>query len=353
MDEQQLSVAAIGLTGCSETLLEIAWASPLFRIIAIGDTDQVRAEATARKYECEAYIDYRQLVVQKQPDLLIIGAPPHQCTDHIRQALQKKMNILTAWPWAINFEQGAEFVNLAKREGVLFVVAQQGRFSRSFEHIMKFLHTSVEQSNTLHLISAVCHVPIGPLEPAQRWLYDPHLAGGGVLMQNCYNLIDELTLCFGLPQRVYALTQSQAPDRQQRLSLTEDTAVISMQFSDTLIAQLCASRTLGPSRQHLRIHGKDFHLTATPEEVVICDNTGTELEKTPYKNDLGPSLERLLNNLAQHLVNPKENPLYPEHDIDLNTLAVIESAYLSARTGMAEDPARILKLAGAEGSALL
>jgi len=353
MDEQQLSVAAIGLTGCIETLLEIAWASPLLKIIAIGDTDQVCAEAAARKYECEAYTDYRQLVVQKQADLLLIGAPPHQCTDHIRQALQKKMNILTAWPWAINFEQGAEFINLARREGVLFTVAQNGRFGKPFEHIMKFLHTSVDQSNTLHLISAVCHIPIGPLEPSQRWLYDPQLAGGGVLMQNCYNLIDELTLCFGLPQHVYALTQSQAPDRQQRLSLTEDTAVVSMQFSDTLTAQLCASRTLGPARQHLRIHGKDFHLTATPEEVVVCDNAGTELETTHYKDDRHPSLERLLNNLTQHLLNPKDNPLYPEQGVDLNTLAVIESAYLSARTGMAEEPARILRLAGAEGAALL
>jgi predicted dehydrogenase len=263
------------------------------------------------------------------------------------------MNILAAWPWALNFEQGAEFINLAKREGVLFTVAQNGRFGRAFDHIMKFLHASVEQSNTIHLVSAVCHLPTGPLEPSQRWRLDPQLSGGGVLMQNCYNLIDELVLCFGLPQRVYALTQSQAPDRQQRLSLTEDTAVMSMQFSDTLIAQLCASRTLGPARQHLRIHGKDQHLTATVDEVVICDNAGQELERATYANDRRPSLAGLLNNLAAHIADPKENLLYPEHGMDLNTMAVVESAYLSARTGMAEEPARILRLAGAETSALL
>jgi predicted dehydrogenase len=353
MDEQQLTVAAIGLTDLTETLLDIAWAAPMFRILAVADIDQGQAEAAARKYECDAYTDYRQLIVQNQVDILLVGAPPHLCTDYIRQAIQKKMNILTRWPWAVNFEQGAEFINLARRENVLFTVAQNGRFSRSFEHIMDFLKTSVEQSNTLHLISAVCHIPIGPLEPSQRWLYDPQLAGGGVLMQNCYNLIDELTLCFGLPQRVYALTQSQAPDRQQRLSLTEDTAVITMQFSDTLMAQLCASRTLGPARQHLRIHGKTMHLTATPEEVVVCNNAGTELERFGYKDDQHSSLERLLMNLAQTLLNPNEKSLYPDHGVDLNTLAVIESAYLSARTGMAEEPARMLKLAGAEGAALL
>lgn len=353
MDEQPLTVAAVGLTSLTETLLEIAWAEPVFRIIAVGDTDQVCAEAAARKYECDAYTDYRQLIVQNQADLLLVGAPPHQSVEYIRQALQKKMNILSGWPWAVNFEQGAEFINLARREGVLFTVAQRGRFGRSFEYIQRFLHTSVEQSNTIHFITAVCHIPIGPLEPSQRWLYDPQLAGGGVLMQNCYTLIDELSLCFGLPQRVYALTQSQAPDRQQRLSLTEDTAVITMQYSDTLIAQLCASRTLGPARQHLRIHGRERHLTATPVDVVVCDNAGSELERFDYKDDERPSLERLMKNLSGHLLNPKDNPLYPEYGVDLNTLAVIEAAYLSARTGMAEEPARILRLAGAEASALL
>lgn len=347
MDEQRLTVAAAGLTARTEMLLDIAWAKPVFRIVAVGDTDQTAVEAAARKYECDAYTDYRQLIVQNQADLLFVGAAPHQCVEYVRLALQKKMNVLSDWPWAINFEQGAEFINLARREGVLFVVAQNGRFGRSFEYIRKFLHISVEQSNTIHLISAVCHLPVGPLEPSQRWLYDPKLAGGGVLMQNCYALIDELSLCFGLPQRVYALTQNQAPDRQQRLSLTEDTALMALQYSDTLMAQLCASRTLGPARQHLRIHGKDMHLTATPEDVVVCDNAGMKLDRLQFEDDRQASLERLLENLAGHLTEPKEKPLSPEHGMDLNTLAVIESAYLSARTGMPEEPARILRLAGA------
>lgn len=349
---EPLAVAAIGLTPLTETLLEIAWENPRLKIVAVGDKDAACAEATARKYECDAFTDYRQLVVQNQADLLITGAPPHQTVEHLRQALQKKTHILATCPWAVNFEMGAEFIRLARHEGVVFATTQSGRFSRAFEHIMTFLHNSVDQSNTIHLVTAVCHIPVGAIEPSQRWLYDPQLAGGGVLMQNCYNLIDELTLCFGLPQRVYTLTQSQAPDRQQRLSLTEDTAVVSMLFSDTLTAQVCASRTLGPARRHLRIHGKDLHLTATPEEVVVCDNAGAELEKAAYKDDLYPSLQRLMDNLIAHLISPTQTELYPEFGMDLNTLAVIEAAYLSARTGMPEEPSRILHLAGAEGSTL-
>ncbi len=48
-EQRQLTVAVIGLTELTETLLDIAWAEPGLRIVAAGDTDPVKAEAAARK----------------------------------------------------------------------------------------------------------------------------------------------------------------------------------------------------------------------------------------------------------------------------------------------------------------
>ncbi|MBL7215336.1 MAG: hypothetical protein ISS71_06635, partial [Phycisphaerae bacterium] len=221
------------------------------------------------------------------------------------------------------------------------------RFSLPYNHFLKYVtHPDTEQA--WHLISAVCHVPTVEIAPAMRWLNDPKTAGGGVLLQNCYDLIDELVLCFGLPQRVYALTINQAPDKSQRLSLTEDTAILTMQFADNLIAQLCASRTLGPARHHLRVHGKLQHLTATDEAVVIGKNTSKTSKKVKYPKDGIPAQQRMLENLAMSLLDPKNHTLYPPYGCDLKTFAVIEAAYLSNRTGMPEEPARILNLAGFE-----
>lgn len=354
MAEQPLKIAAVGVTASTQQLLDIALESGLYTVAAVGDERLEQAQTGGRIYECPHYTDTRQLIIQTEADFLLFGTPAYQCIEFIRLGMQEKFHILMPCPPAQNFSQLAELYRLAHKEKVSFLALQKGRFGLPFEHVRNYLtRANQEQDRPWHLISAVCHVPMGELEPPMRWLYDPTMAGGGVLLHDCYDLIDELLLCFGLPQKVYALAINQAPDRQQRMSLTEDTAIVAMQFTDMLIAQICTSRTLGPARRHLRIHGKQQHLTATEEEVVLYDNSETLLEQESYEGDDRPSQKRMLENLAVSFRDPVNCPLYPYYGFDLNTMAVIEAAYLSTRTGMAEDPSRILKLAEIDLTGLL
>ncbi|MCE5184539.1 MAG: Gfo/Idh/MocA family oxidoreductase [Planctomycetaceae bacterium] len=345
MTEQTVKLAAIGLTDEAQELLAIAVASGLYTIAAAGDERAERAQGCARRYECPAYTDYRQLIVQTKADLLLFGAPVHRVGEFIKLGIQEHFHILQMCPPALNFEQLAVFYRMANKERVRFFTTAWRRFEESFGFVRRFVDEAKDEGNSWHLVSAVCHVPIGELESERRWLYDPQTAGGGVLLQSCYDMIDQLVLCFGMPQKVYALMISQAPDRQQRMSLTEDTAVVTMQFTETLIGQLCASRTLGPARRHVRVHGKLKHLTTAGEEVVIYNNSGILLRQENYPDDERPSKRRMLENIAWGLLGKEGHVLWPEHGFDLNAMAVIEAAYLSARTGMAEEPSRILNLA--------
>jgi predicted dehydrogenase len=284
MTERMLKIAAIGLDDPAEGLLDIARVGGLYEVVAVGDSRQERLEVCGRKFDCPVFADHRQLIISTEADFLLFGSPVHQCADFIQLALQEGFHVLKPSPPALNFTQLAEFYRLAEKHQQLFLTLQNGRFRLPFEHVRNHLVRSREkEDHSWHLVSAVCHVPTDEPEGETRWLTDPNMAGGGVLLQNCYDLIDELLLCFGLPQKVYALTISQAPDRQQRMSLTEDTAIVTMQFTDALIAQICASRTLGPARRHLRIHGKQHHLTATEEEVVLYDNGGNLLEQKIHR----------------------------------------------------------------------
>jgi predicted dehydrogenase len=354
MAERPLKIAAVGFSASARQILDMALESGLYTVAAVGDERIEQAETGGRIYECPHHTDTRQLIIQTEADFLLFGSPAYQCIEFIRLGMQQKFHILMPCPPAQNFSQLAELYRLAHKEKVAFLTLQKGRFGLPFEHVRNYL-TQANQAHAhpWHLISAVCHVPMGELEPPMRWLHDPTLAGGGVLLHDCYDLIDELLLCFGLPQKVYALAINQAPDRQQRMSLTEDTAIVSMQFTDSLIAQICTSRTLGPARRHLRIHGKQQHLTATEQEVVLYDNEGTLLEQKMYEDDDRPSQQRMLENVAAAMQDPQASPLYPPYGFDLNTFAVIEAAYLSARTGMAEEPARILQLADIDPTGLL
>jgi predicted dehydrogenase len=183
--------------------------------------------------------------------------------------------------------------------------------------------------------------------PHYSWQTDWKLAGGGVLLHNCYRIIDQMLWNFEMPQQVYSLNTNPAQDKQQRLYLTEDTAVVTMKFSDTLIGNLIASRRdgIGPKEEFIKLYGKDKILTVSDTNLTINDENGKISEEFKYDDDQLECTTELLKNFALSILSPKENKLCSTGRENLRNMAVIESAYLSARTGFPEEPNRILQMA--------
>jgi len=343
MSQDRLRTAILGLTAKGQLLLEAAGATGLFDIVAVADADAELAERIAHKYEAAAFDDYRQLVIQNQLDVLLVADPMYLCDEHVRAAMKKKCNILKLPPPAMDFEQTADLLRLAKTEKVRLVAANSLRFCPGFRKLTDYLES--KNTKDIHLITAVNHLPNNSDHTeSRRWLSDPQLAGGGVLLRNCYELFDLIVRSFGIPQQVYCVNTNQAPDKQQRLSITEDTAVVAMRFSDTLVASLIASRVFGPPRQTLRMHSENEFLSASEANLTMCDNQGNIIEQFESESSESESTAKMLENFAQSLLLPDKNQPAGEESRTLNSMAVIEAAYLSGRTAMAEEPARILDM---------
>ena len=360
MSEGKLKTAVLGLNDQGRLLLEVASQIDYFEIAAVADKDTKLAESIAAEYECTAYDDYRQLIIQNQLDCLFVAAGMYSCDEHIRTAMKKKFNILKLAPAARNFEEAAEFVRLAEDENIKFAVANPGRFARSFLDLHQFLQQGrIEQ---IFLITAFCSVGDQlhrdpkhnkvRLATQPYWHTDPKLAGGGVLLRNCYGIIDQIIWNFGTAEQVYSLNTNQAPDRQQRLYLTEDTAVVTMKFTDTLIGNLIASKAFGPRRKFLKVYGKDKILTVSNKQLTASDGLGQRSEEWEYEDDQLGWYTALLENFALSILSPDENKLCSSGRENLKNMAVIESAYLSARTAMPEEPGRILQMAQIEPTSI-
>ncbi len=65
-----------------------------------------------------------------------------------------------------------------------------------------------------------------------------------------------------------------------------------------------------------------------------------------YEEEEQVALERLLSDFAHSVSAPADHPLASSGQENLRNMAVLEAAYLSAKTGVPEQPARILRLAG-------
>jgi predicted dehydrogenase len=342
MSESKLKIAILGLDGEGQLLAKAASRMDYFQIQAVADRDANLAERVAAEYKCAGYDDYRQLVIQNQLDCLLVAAGMHSCDEHIRAAMKKKFNILKLAPAARNFEEAVEFVRLAEDENVKFAVANPYRFAQSFRAFRQFLQEGrLEQ---IFLIVAFCNVGEGP---HSAWRSDPKLAGGGVLLCDCYQIIDQILWNFPIPQQVYSLNTSQAVDKQQRLCLTEDTALVTMKFSDTLTGNLVAFRRAGQGAKQdfLSVYGKDRILTVNPSRFAVSDGLGQIIEETKSDDDELLRMTKLLKDFALSILLPQENKLTSSGRENLKDMAVIEAAYLSARTSLPEEPVRVLQMA--------
>lgn len=342
MSEGKLKTAVLGLNADGELLLKAARQTDYFQIQAVADKDTNLAERIAAQCRCAAYDDYRQLIIQNQLDCLLVAAGIHGCEKQVRLAMKKKFNILKLAPPARDFEEAAEFVGLGEDENIKFAIANPGRFARRFLALREFLEQGrIEQ---VFLMTAFCNAGD---QPHRRWHSDPRLAGGGVLLHYCYGIIDQIVWNFGIPDQVYSLNTNQAQDKQQRLYLTEDTAVVTMKFADTFIANLVASWRdgIGPREEFLRLYGKDKILTVDEKRLTVSDGLGQISEEFEYDDDQLVCMTKLLENFALSILLPDKNELWSSGRENLKDMAVIESAYLSARTAMPEEPNRVLHMA--------
>jgi predicted dehydrogenase len=342
MSARKLKTAVIGLTDFSIKLLEAAAKSELFQIEAVGGRDPEAAEELSRNYGCKFFDDFRQLIVNNELDVLIAAGPTHQIDEYIRAAMQKNIHILKVAPPGKSFEQAAEYVRLARSKNVRYTIVNPNRFSSAYSDLKSFVQA--EGIEKFSLITAACNVEPYIDRTDQRWMSDPKLAGGGTLLYDGYEMIDQLVMNFKIPQKIYALTSNRAPDKQQRLSLTEDAAVVTMRFSDTLSANITVSRMFGPAVNVMRLHAKDKCFTIAGNLFTIRDNSGEVIKEIKYDPAKEEALTKMLTNFAEHVLEPEQNNLFADELADLNNMAVIDSAYLSARTGMPEDPARILDM---------
>jgi len=342
MGAEKLKTAVLGLSKNGSSLLEAVEATGLYDIIAVADRDTEIAERTALRYKCPAFDDYRQLIMRNRPDVLFVTAPLYISEEFIRIAIKEGIHIIRLVPAGLDFESTADFIRMARKNEVRYFVANFWRPEPGFAKLREYLKAA--RIEDFHLIQAVCNFPGEIDDIHSRWLSDPKMAGGGVLLRNCYEMIDLIVFNFGVPEQVYSINTNHAQDRQQRLSITEDTAIVTMKFSDTLLGNLLASRTFGPPVEVLRLHSAENVLAVKADSFTILDNAGNIIEDTKFQADKSDCIKKTLTKFGQSLLSPDEYPLTDAEEADMNNMAVIESAYLSAKTAAPEEPQRILSM---------
>lgn len=342
MEGKELEIAVLGLTTAGTDFLQVLQNVGKFRLTAVADQKIDTAEKVASRYNAQSYDDYRQVITNHHIDLLVVSGPYQLWGEHARAALKKKFPVLILNRPGRNFEDAAELASVSKAEDTPVILANPWRYSSSVMAFKDYL--AEEKIENIYLIDANWSGLDLDDSPEQRWIRDPKLAGGGVLMQDAYPMIDMIVSSFGVPEQVYAINTVNASDKQQRLYLTEDVCVLAMRFSDSLIGTVRAARSFGPRCRRLRIYGRKSSITWAEDALVVNDSEGNVLNKFEYVDDYQKCMTDMLADVARKLSEQDTKNQMSTIAGNLASMSVIEAGYLSAKTAMPETPGRILNL---------
>ena len=337
----ELQVGLIGLTGGAETVLGALLAEPRVRLAAVGDRDAELAARLAESLGAEAYSDYRSLIVERKLDALFVAAPCCDVHAYLRLAAAQGTPVWKLAPLARRFDEALTLTRVfdkAAPGGCPLVISRAWPAEPAMEQAGKRL----AELGRPFLVEA--RIFICRAEDLD-WRGDSERAGSGVLLHEACAAIDTVVHWLGPPAEVYAAMSRVSRPQTRYPYDTEDTAVMVLKYADGAVASFVSCWTAGPPTYQLTIWASGGAIRIDPAKIFVLNRAGepicTPFDRAP--NPYAHPIRAFLDGLAGD--RKQLTSLGRDH---LWTMAVIEAAYLSARTGEAESPAKWFEILRAE-----
>lgn len=333
-----MATMKVGLMGLGRGGRRIAAAllrSSWCELVAVGSKKKHVLTEFAEKHPGIATgDDFRSLIVGNRLQALFVAMPAHQRGPYLPLAAERGIPVWMLTPPARQFGEAARLAEIFEKAGCPLVVA------RDWTDEPALRKDSLEPESFGRWFLARGKVQLF-WEENFDWRGDVRQAGGGVLLDQGYELIDLLVQLMGLPDSVYAAMAGVSRPGGRYSYDTEDTAAVICRFAGGAVATLHACWTAGPAEWSLELFGTQGSLVIEREQVLARDLSGAVRNRRQAQggDPLAGQVEAFLSTLANP--PPRFTSTLRQH---LPAMAVMQAAYLSARTGQPESPSLIFKM---------
>ncbi len=174
-------------------------------LTAVADADPKKGEAVGRRFKVPTYSDYRQMLAERQPDLLSIAVPTSLHRDVALEALARGVHALVEKPIASTVAEAQEMIACARAGGVVLAVGHIERFNPAVIELKKRL-----DKGELGRIFMIQARRMGP--------FPERIQDMGVVIDLAAHDIDVMYYLLGAEvERVYAETMRQVHTRLEDL----------------------------------------------------------------------------------------------------------------------------------------
>ena len=331
---ERARVALLGLSGVGAEYLAVIRAHEQFDLVAVADTDPAPLRRCAEELHVRAYEDCRSLIVETSHaglDLLFVAIEPFQSIEFVEMAAARGIGVFHKAPVARNIRETGRLIQRFRESGCPLVVSRPWLFEPAFAGLRQLTELAG------HVFAAAARVQT--VDTPAGWRGDSVRAGGGVLLNGAYEAVDMLVYLLGLPGTVYTQCGTDTAPGTGCKYDTEDVAIVSLRFGPGQVACVTACRGATDPSWEMTLMGTRGTVRLTPEGMMITQRGGAGLQshtvQTPRR--AAPAINTF--GLSWLSSEPPFQSTVHEH---LPTMAVIEAAYLSAKTGAPESPRRLL-----------
>ena len=342
MPQDPLPVAVIGVGGVGRWTLQALLASESARVVGVADKDPRIAERAGTEFKVPSYGDNRSLLAEARPTAVFLAVPPMAAPDLLAACAERGIHVWKEMPLARNLAEGLAFVTRMEAAGLKLAVGTQRRFAVGYRRAWELRR----RLGRVFLGRAHYLFNWGP---NLTWRGDRASAGGGALLELGYHAVDLMVWMLGLPEEAYGISArgnrpgDVGPDGADLpLYDTDDTAAVILRYADGGMSTVVTTRSSGPVSEELSLHGRGGSVTATGESCLMRDPEGTVLDRVAgdeaplavFRRQAEAFVAAVRDGAKRYDCSARENLL---------DLAVVEAAYLSDRTGQAENPRSLLK----------
>lgn len=323
----QLAIIGLGSQSRTELIPAIMRLQDKCKIVAVCDINDEFIELTRPLIpnfdKILVFKDYQDLFIStKKNDALridgVILSVPHLLhTEITKLAIMKRIKVFKEKPLAINLKEAKEINALAIKEGVQVYTVTKRQFYPAYKTGLQLLNE--RKIGTPYMYSARHFMPNGNLYAG--WRSNMQSAGGGVVIDLGYHLIDIITRYFGdISQANLHWTNIAKPEYIYEV---EDSATLHSWHPVGVQGVLQLSALSGPKEETLEIRGTSGRMVVTKQDVTIYDVSGNEKFHHLFEAN---SIDAVVHALEEYLL---DNKLIWSQNISHNMqiMRVIDLAY--------------------------
>jgi predicted dehydrogenase len=228
---------------------------PTVEVVGVADVNRAPAEDRAEELGCPAFDDYRTLLAQARPEVVVIMTPHPFHAEIAIAAFEAGCHVLTEKPMGVHVGEADAMIAAAERAGRLLAVSFQFRHRPEVVAARRLISEGrlgeLQRAEALAVWTRAERYYSG-----SPWRGTWKGEGGGVLMNQAPHNLDTLCHLMGMPSRVVGWTRT----RLQAIE-AEDTAHAIVEWPNGALGSIHISTGEADIGDRVEVLGTGGHLS--------------------------------------------------------------------------------------------